>query len=382
MPPTSIEWTDVTWNPVRGCSMAAGSEAGGCLNCYAARQAARNLPGMASPTTGRPFAVTKSSGPRWTGDVELIPYKLAEPLSWTKPRRCFVNSMSDLFHEELPFDDMAAVFGIMAACPNITFQALTKRPERALAFFEHRFGLESCEETVARKAESHACIIWDPRGSDVNLYSQVVTATEVKKRRPWPGWPLPNVWLGTSVENQETANLRVPILLECSASRRFVSYEPALDAVNLPWLRIAWQCSFCAGFFPDPYHKVCPRCSRALGWSGSHKFNPPQGQRGSGLDWIICGGESGPGARPMHPDWARSVRDQCQAAGVPFFFKQWGEWSPGYSEHGNDLPYDVIVNAKQHEWPQGHASFRVGKMAAGRLLDGQEWSEFPEEARA
>jgi protein gp37 len=262
---TSIEWTDETWNPVRGCSRVSE----GCRNCYAERMAARNLPEMRSPTTGEAFAVRGSDGPHWTGKVELIPSKLDEPLRWKKPRRVFVNSMSDLFHESLSDEAIRAVFSVMARAPQHTFQVLTKRPQKMKT--------------------------WVDRSIEIG-----VTWREGCTRR------LPsNVWLGVSVEDQKTADERIPLLLQTPAAKRFVSYEPALGPINLAGVR-------------DP-----ERLTTRNGWlaltlcaKGNDLFELP------GLDWVIVGAESGPGARPFDSDWARSVRDQCQAAGVAFFYKQ------------------------------------------------------------
>jgi protein gp37 len=305
---SKIEWTDRTWNPTRGCSMAKGSESGGCLNCYAARMAARNLPGFRSPSTGDPFARLMPSGPRWTGKVELIESKLTEPLHWKKPQRVFVNSMSDLFHEALPDDAIERVFAVMALCPHITFQVLTKRPERMLKY------LSSDDNNAS------ACM-----AEDVLL--QEISGVATMGHR----WPLSNVWLGVSVEDQATADARIPLLLQTPAAIRFVSYEPALGPVDFT----------------------------GTGWNLWMEK----------LSWIIAGGESGPGARPPHPDWFRSARDQCKAAGVAFFFKQWGEYHP------------ITRTDGIHESPFGPAGsqhmIRVGKKKAGALLDGREWKEFP-----
>jgi protein gp37 len=248
---TAIQWTDSTWNPVRGCSMAKGSEAGGCLNCYAARYAVR---GLQRDSAGEPFAVMRESGPRWTGKVELVEKMLFRPLKWTKPRRIFVNSQSDLFHEGLADEAIDRVFATMALCPQHTFQVLTKRPERMLAFM-------SRENIV--------------RGPGIR-----------------GGWNLPNVWLGVSVEDEPTADARIPLLLKTPAAKRFVSYEPALRRIDFePWL--------------EPFD-----------WGDSGDLRR--------LDWIIVGGESGPGARPFDIAWARNVIAQCKAAGVACFVKQLG----------------------------------------------------------
>lgn len=321
---SSIEWTDATWNPVRGCSMAKGSEAGGCLNCYAARLAARGLPGLNSPTTGEPFAVIRDSGPRWTGKVELIESILELPRRWRRSRRIFVNSMSDLFHESLPDEAIDRVFREMASAREHTFQVLTKRPERALAYLG-RF-----------KPDGNGFVTRD--GAEYETSGFIGNPAR---------WPLPNVWLGISAEDQATADARIPLLLQMPAVVRFVSAEPLLGAVDLP--------RACRGFTCDGTDD-----------GGGYPMR--------GIDLVIVGGESGPGARPMCPEWARSIRDQCQAAGVRYFHKQNGEWSP-HSANWRDYE-DVPVGDGTH-----HRMFHVGKRAAGRLLDGREWNEMPEARR-
>ena len=294
MAKTSIEWCDVTWNPVRGCSRVSE----GCRNCYAERMAARNLPEMRSPTTGERFAVIGSDGPHWSGKVELIESKLTEPLHWRKPRRVFVNSMSDLFHENLPDDAIDRVFAVMVLCPHLTFQVLTKRPERMRSYFD---GLEYSK-----------CLSVDGCWTRIYHASGLMALGESAKWRDWNRnldaydshphrsacWPLPNVWLGVSVEDQATADARIPLLLQTPAAVRFVSYEPALGPLKLyvPW--------------------TYPR-------DGAEAMGIYGGDRGC-IDWLIAGGESGPGARPFDLAWARSARDQCKAAGVPFFMKQLG----------------------------------------------------------
>ncbi len=220
--------------------MAKGSETGGCLNCYAARQAARNLPGLKSPTTGKHFARILDSGPRWTGDVELIESQLLLPLKWREPKRIFVDSMSDLFHEALPIIDIKSVFDVMREAYWHIYQILTKRAARML---------EICR--------------WLKENYD-DVY------------------PLPNVWAGTSVENQATAEERTGYLRHTPAAVRFISQEPQLSHIN-------WTSEM-----------LC------------------------GIDWLIQGGESGPEARSFDLDWARDTRDACRLAGVKYFFKQAG----------------------------------------------------------
>jgi protein gp37 len=185
----------------------------------------------------------------------------------------------------------------------------------------------------------------------------------------------------TTAENQEMADLRLPILLQIPGVMHGVSLEPLLGPVDLTrWLKISWQCSGCREYFSGGYQKICPSCGREEYWSGSHAFNPPPGrdgflrQTGPGLDLIALGGETGQHARPLHPDWPRQVRDQCQAAGVPFFFKSWGEWrqcdepQETYSKKSGDF---LTLPAEQ-------CFKRVGKKAAGRTLDGRTWDQVPE----
>lgn len=252
MAKTSISWTEFSWNPVRGCTRVSP----GCVNCYAERMAARfSDPGM----WGHGFARMTPQGPRWTGRVELVPEKLDEPLRLRKPQRIFVNSTSDLFHEALSFEDIARVYGVMTCAQQHTFQVLTKRPARRLEFHAWR--------------EAHR-----EQADELEFYAAL--ACEI------PRWPLPNVWEGTSVEDQKTADERVPLLLKTPAAVRFVSYEPALGPVDIPWLR--------AGADADA------------------------------IDLVIVGGASGPGAQPCDVAWIRSVVRQCREAGVACFVKQLG----------------------------------------------------------
>jgi protein gp37 len=309
---TKIEWTDRTWNPTRGCSRVSE----GCRNCYAERMASR------FSDEGHAFegiAIRTPSGPRWTGKVELIESKLSEPLHWKKPQRVFVNSMSDLFHEALSHEAIIEVFAVMALAAWHTFQILTKRPERMFRILNSPAFLECVEDRQASLSRSHGGV---PIGIDK---------------------PLPNVWLGVSVEDQATADARTPLLLQTPAAIRFVSYEPALGPVDFS--NYVYQCYQPVKDFPRERPAKFPA-----------------------LNWIIAGGESGPGARPAHPDWFRSARDQCKAAGVAFFFKQWGEWLP-------DTQNPVMVALES--MIIGNGAINVGKKKAGALLDGREWKEFP-----
>jgi protein gp37 len=324
MAESKIEWTDKTWNPTVGCKKVSP----GCAHCYAEVMAKRlqamRKPGYEDVVDGRG---------RWTGRINFVPGRLDEPATWKKPAMVFVNSMSDLFASPVDDANIALVFAAMYECQWHTFQVLTKRPERMSRLlsnprFQHHVGAASYANLAARSPDKAAILSNDELVRDV-----------------MDSWPLPNVWLGTSVENQDTANERISLLAQTPAAVRFVSYEPALGPVD----------------FAEAAMKSPITCKRPF-------------------DWLICGGESGHGARAMHPDWARQARDQCQMAGVAFFFKQWGDWSPLSTVDGRQLlPFGhYILPTKDHP---GFGFSRVGKKKAGRILDGREWNEFPHKER-
>lgn len=304
---TDIEWTDSTWNPVTGCDKVSP----GCDRCYAEAIADR-------------FAGTRAFPNGF--DVTLRPSILDQPIRWSRPRRIFVNSMSDLFHDQVPDDYIAHVWAVMAIAEHHTFQVLTKRHARMRSLLRN----DAFQSQVAR---------------------HVIARTETLPRQiaeqvRW--WPLRNVWLGVSAENQKWADIRIPALLDTPAAARFVSLEPLLGEVMM---RLAW--------LQNPT-RTDPR-----------------------LDWAIVGGESGRGARPMHPDWARTVRDQCQFTQTPFLFKQWGEYRPedlavDPLEQLEVLPLhpDRMSDPRLNPGPLARMR-RVGKHAAGRVLDGRTWDEFP-----
>ena len=313
MSDTTIERTDVTWNCVRGCSRVSPGCGGaaGEGGCYAERQAARFAgPGQAYEGLVR----IGKQGPRWTGKVVLVPEKLGEPLRWRKPRRVFVNSMSDLFHEALSNEQIAAVFGVMAACPQHMFQVLTKRAKRMREWFAWIADRASGGMPTEIDVRGYACYVLSrlsphgllPIGIDSGL-----NRTPVE-----PRWPLPNVHLGVSCEDQATADERIPELLACPAAVRFVSYEPALGPVRftlrgLPGWDEDWKYDTLAGReWASPRDDIEPGTSPRI-------------------DWVIVGGESGPGARPFDLAWARSTIAQCRAAGVRVFDRKGGtiaEW--------------------------------------------------------
>jgi protein gp37 len=350
---SQIEWTDATWNPITGCSRVSS----GCEHCYAERFSMRFHRDPASKF----HEVVKSTadGPRWTGLIRLHEKALSEPLHWRKPRRIFVCSMSDLFHPDVPFEFIDQVWAVMSFCPQHTFQVLTKRPERMAEYFGRYAGNPAA--IAYRWAEESAAFLADAKNGHALIHDDGAAA---------------NVWIGTSIENQAAADERIPHLLRCPAAVRFLSCEPLLGRIDLQ-LTI--------------------------------------GNRQSAINWVIVGGESGAGARPMHPDWVRSIRDQCQAASVPFFFKQFGAWAPTDDDdprfkganhihiraedgamgilNGFHGPQVVDLKARpdqcdsrlpgKHLTPNGNivCMSRLGKKTAGRVLDGRTWEEFPASRR-
>jgi protein gp37 len=310
---SAIEWTDATWNPVRGCVKVSP----GCKHCYAETFAER-WRGI----KGHPF--------EQGFDLRLVPEALDKPLRWKKARRIFVNSMSDLFHEDVSNEYIAAVFGVMAARPVHDFQVLTKRAERMRDWFKwigERGGV--CKFI---RANPGVLRDWFASGSRFGTYrGQRIRTSEdawaiVFNAAACSSWPLPNVWLGVSVENQEYADERIPALLATPAAVRFLSVEPLLGPVDLHAVQI-------------PGERDGLRFS-AL----TRQHEDRYGSSDTTLDWIIVGGESGPGAREMKPEWVRRIRDDVTDAGAALFFKQWGG---------------------------------VRKKLAGRELDGRTWDEFP-----
>ncbi len=328
---SAIEWTDATWNPVTGCTKVSP----GCANCYIERTPAFRM-------TGQRFE-------RGRIPVRLHHDRLDQPLHWREPRRVFVVSMGDLFHEDVPDEFIDQVFAVMAISPQHTYQVLTKRPERMRAYIAAgerpvRFHDGSLSP---RPASTATKVLWAAQNDGHALYSDDME------------WPLPNVWLGVSVENQRMADERIPLLLETPAAVRFLSCEPLLGPLDL-------------ARYMTPKRELDRYEAEAVSAYGGNPawgrwWEPP-------LDWVIVGGESGPGRAerklverntdaagvdanqaPRHLPvlwepkyealmWLRSIRDQCQAAGVPFFFKQWGGPRP---------------------------------TSGGRLLDGREWNEMP-----
>ena len=283
---SKIEWTDSTWNPVTGCTKVSE----GCRHCYAETQAPRTF-------KGRPFT-----------DVRFHPERLYQPSRWRRPRRVFVNSMSDLFHEDVTTEQLDQIFGVMVQCKRHDFQILTKRPERMRDY------------------------IGDPR-TPKRVGGRVCGGmlTHPDHFKPVQTWPLPNVWLGVSAENQDAADARIPILLRTPAEVRFVSLEPLIGPVDMTMLRYSGITNI-----------------NAL--VGGHGNNPGL-RRSARLDWVIVGGESGPKARPCHVFWIRSIVHQCTKNSTPVFVKQLGR-NPRFP--GNEPM--LLGNSKgsdPSEWPVG-----------------------------
>ena len=273
---SGIAWTEASWNPVTGCTKVSA----GCKHCYAEREWTRLA---ANPKSG------VYHGRQFT-DVACHSERLDQPLRWTKPRRIFVNAMADLFHESVPDAFIDQVFAVMALAPQHTFQVLTKRVERMREWFAP--GYDNREHAVGQAMREIAA---SRGGDDAGL----------------PEWPLPNVWLGVSAEDQEAAEARIPALLETPAAVRWVSLEPLLGPVDLgSWLG------------PDPATKIA---------------------------WVVCGGESGPGARVFRVEWAREILRQCRGADVPFFMKQMGA---AFNDGRFTLRLRHRAGADPAEWPE------------------------------
>jgi len=344
---TKIEWSDATWNPITGCSVVSA----GCKNCYAMKLAGTRLQHHSSRAG---LTIDTSNGPVWNGQVRFNEQWLNQPLEWKRPRRIFVCAHGDLFHESVPNEWIDKVFAVMALAPWHTFQVLTKRPERMKAYLQpgraHPVGLEALAITF----EHHSKHANSEIGKGCKLTGNIAHLQV---------WPLPNVWIGVSVEHQEAADERIPLLLETPAAIRWISAEPLLGPVSFRWA--AWH------DYNKPVH------------------NHLDGMKG--IDWVVAGGESGANARPMHPDWVRNIRDQCNESGVAFLFKQHGEWlaTDFCSDEMASIPSRRTVYVRHdgrfHDGSGGVDFFGgeeetawVGKKAAGRILDGRTWDEYPE----
>lgn len=307
---TKIEWCDHTFNPWEGCTKVSE----GCKNCYAEARDKRWHGGTAVHW-GKGAPRRRTSEANWK-----LPLKWNREAAETGIRpRVFCASLADWLDDEVPVEWLSDLLELIEATQHLDWLLLTKRPEN---FHVRMMQVVDFTEKVGVAEFAYA---WLGQKED-----RVLKAVAAE--------PPPNVWIGTTVENQEQADKRVPKVLAIPATVRFLSCEPLLGAVDLVNL--------------DGFNLLCD----------------------CGLDWVICGGESGHGARPMHADWARTLRDQCKEAEVPFLFKQWGEWCDiaQLSYYAMKLPHKDL-----HQWEDNRASVKVGKKQAGRLLDGREWNEFP-----
>lgn len=329
-----------TWNMIYGCSHASE----GCHNCYGERMANRQkhialaaIKAGRNPGKSANYIDVITDG-KWNGEVRFCEKALMEPMSWRKPSLVFVESMGDLFHESVPVEWIDKVMAIVAFCAQHQFMFLTKRAGRMREYM------------VRVEAAQPGSFI------DHDLYDHWRYETGAHDHEQ-PEFPLPNLWLGVTCENQEQADKRIPDLLATPAAHRFVSIEPMLGPVDLER--------------PHTHDCHALKCTK-------HGACPPWYIQE--IDYVICGGESGPGARPIHPDWVRSIRDQCAAAEVPFMFKQWGEWAPFDQEYNYpqsalftpvDMAGNIFNDAKDYPGHEMEIMARVGKKQAGRLLDGK-----------
>lgn len=371
---TEIEWTDATWNPITGCSIVSP----GCTHCYAMALAGTRLKNHES----RQGLTKEVNGNHvWTGEVRFNEQWLDQPLRWTKPRMIFVCAHGDLFAEGVPDEWIDQVFAVMALAPQHTFQVLTKRSERMREYL-----------TAANLLDRLTMAAWKIDQEEGSGWAADIHSGHCN------GLPLPNVWLGVSVEDQRRADERIPTLISTPAAIRWISAEPLLGPVDLTQLpRIPSGFDRAMPGFADVASFWANALSGSDGLTMRNGISYHTGGRLSApgiingralrLDWVVAGGESGPNARPMHPDWARSLRDQCAAAGVPHLFKQWGEYAPRRAAAPADQvdarkalivrPDGGITSGLLAYGPDAWIMDKLGKRRAGRLLDGVEHNGYP-----
>lgn len=346
---SDIEWTDATWNPITGCDI----ESPGCVHCYAMTLAGTRL--RNHPSRKGLTKQAANGAHVWTGEVRFNEQWLDQPLRWRQPRRIFPCAHSDLFHPNVPDEWIDKVFAVMTRARWHTYQCLTKRATRMRDYMTH-------PDRRARILEA--------------AYDIPLCAME------WMPWPLPHVWMGVSAEDQKRADERIPELLATPAAIRWVSLEPLIGPIDLTRLLPPWCESRIDAL-------------RGIETTGSVvRIEIPR------LDWIVDGGESGPRARPSHPDWFRAIRDACVDAGVAYLHKQNGAWAeldgdqPTRTIESDDDDHDAeaarcdgFISLDGHfvrslDDARDDVAYRglikVGKKAAGRLLDGRVWDQFPE----
>jgi len=387
--PTNIAWTEFVWNPMSGCTKLSA----GCANCYAADMAKRLK--RIQETTGKDLGYGDGFA------VTLHPERLEAPLNHKKGVKIFVTSMGDLFHESVPFEFVDMVFAVMALTPQHTYQILTKRPDRMKAYMDslqkssgvninvgHHYGSDIKAQTAGQRVAEIALEI---SGKHCDYAQQI--KWESPEEAAELILPLSNVWLGVTVENQEQADKRIPILLETPAAVRFVSAEPMLSGIDLGlnqatcscckrspsrWIRLAntvySELPFSKAKAEVGVYRAVSNKHGALSVEtrdGLFGIKPGECEYLPSLDWVIVGGETGSNARPMNPDWVKNIQEQCEAANVPFFFKQWGEYAT--------LPSGKSVTGyRSHFWEDGRQAVLVGNKQAGHLIDGIEYREYPD----
>lgn len=373
---SKIEWTEKTWNPIVGCSLVSE----GCTNCYAMKMAHRlaSIPAQAHAYGGLTrMRMRKNGGPVWTGDVRFLEDRLFEPAMNKKPTMYFVNSMSDLFHGKLHDDQIAMIFAVMALCPQHTFQVLTKRPQRAAEWMIeniHRTGAASID-LAATWAIRRRPELFLEMEKGMPTYEPLQHLAKAGWKRtdgifPSPAgshletnWaycgkiPFDHIWMGVSIENQATYDQRIEWVWKIPARTIFISFEPLLGPIQLK------------------------RTRYTSGVSASVEYVPSISMWG--FDWMIVGGESGPGARPMHPDWVKGLKDAADVAGIPLFFKQWGEYLPHCQADAEDRTDDLPTSAMR-QFPSPHnpgkmnSYYKIGKAKAGHKLGSQTYRQFPQ----
>jgi protein gp37 len=386
MTKSKIEWTDRSdWNPIRGCTRVSPGCGGPGPHggCYAEAIASR-FSGEGQPFHG--YAERTAKGPRWTGKVDVMWDRLTLPLRWRMPARIFASSTSDFFHAALPIDSIAQLFGVMIAAHHVrghTFQVLTKRAGRMREMMNDA----DFWDIANAEAGAHVMGLVDPANRRSGDARAMLDDYD-------PHNPPPGIWLGVSVEDQQRADERIPDLLATPAAIRFLSCEPLLGPIDLTMLDAQASDKGQA----EPSGLILLDALTGVHRDAEDSITGIYGNPDPRIDWVIAGGESGPNARPCHIDWARSLRDQCAEAGVPFLFKQWGEWGidTGPLVGGSDPIMDgkaacaVLVDGAWQHFASGYGApidlcvcakdfvYRLGKKLAGRLLDGREHNGFPE----
>lgn len=394
MAKTNIEWADLVFNPFRGCLKVSE----GCKNCYAittahqlntrfknaGNEAARKVAAKYEGLT----KVLTNGEKNWTGEVQVDYDTMMQPFKWKKGKRIFVNSMSDVFYEKISVADIAILFAVMFLTPQHTYMILTKRPERMNEVLNSEeftrnvnFVVSNMKIDLLKQKDVKG---WLETTKEILLSNELLPHC-----KNICSFPFKNIWLGVSVENQATANERIPLLLSTPAHIRFLSMEPLLGEVDLTefYNENGYHQNFLTG-------QWFTKCNHEEVFPVKYGILNEQNK----LDWVIVGGESGSKARPMNPRWVEKIQQDCEKANVPFFFKQWGEWI-GLNNKNKYVPnlaestfyyetmeedelavYEVKLNnirRNLHMFPDDEMVLRVGKHKAGRLLNGKEFNEFP-----